>query len=350
MTSQDRAHVLPLEPFSLSAVPLTTHNLAWSPDAELAIASDDCVYLFLPEFPSAGTTASGTFGTDYETQRQYHEISFRFPVVELRPPALNQHLFAASRQPAPGFSATFGNGLSVVANLGSSLNHAVAIEWSPLGLGRMQRSVLAVLTGTGTLAIFCEGVSNDPAAVKIKGRNIRSISSWLVPWAVGDNLVVPRAAGHEAPYSKERITSFAWARDSEDPGALLAYVNDEDEVVILSVQSRWDSRGVAGSPGQWLVEEVGRFLAHGPHPKGNVGTGSHPPCQTAGTDMEAASGSGLLSLGHIIWPAMGSVAQERGKQDLVSLLRHQKLRRLPRGHLGEWRKTDGNAQNRHPGG
>lgn len=350
MTSQDRSHVLPLEPFSLSAVPLTTHNLAWSPDAELAIASDDCVYLFLPEFPSAGTTASGTFGADYETQRQYHEISFRFPVVELRPPELNRHLFAASHQPAPNFSATFGNGLSVVANLGTSLNHAVAIEWSPPGLGRMQRAVLAVLTGTGTLTIFCEGVSDGPAAVKIKGRNIRSISSWLVPWAVGDNLVVPRSTGHEAPYSKERITSFAWARATEDPGALLAYVNDEDEVVILSVQSRWDSRGEAGSSGQWLVEEVGRFLAHGPHPKGKVCDGSHTPQRMNGTDMLVADGSGLLSLRYIIWPAMGSVAEERRKQIIVTLLHDQKLRRLPRDYLDWWWKTDGNTQHRHPGG
>lgn len=276
MASHDRSHILPLEPFSLSAVPLTTHNLAWSPDAELAVASDDCVYLFLPEFPSAGTTAAGTFGTDFETQRQYHEVSLRFPVVEVRRPELNRPLFAAARQPAPTTAASFGNGLSVVANLGSSLNHAVALAWSPLGLGRMQRAVLAVLTGTGALAVFCEGLSGDPAAVKIKGRNIRSLGAWRVPWAVGDNLVVPRAAGHDAPYSKERITSFAWARDTGGPGALLAYVNDEDEVVILSVQSRWDARGEPGSSGQWLVEEVSRFLAQGPHPRGKVGDRSRP--------------------------------------------------------------------------
>ncbi|KAK8042353.1 hypothetical protein PG994_012836 [Apiospora phragmitis] len=109
MTTQERSfqihrgHVLPLESFGLSAVPLTTHNIAWSPDAELAITSDDCVYLYFPEFPSGGTTAAGAFGSDFETQRQYYEVSFRFPVVEIRRPELNRHLFTASGQEFPDF-------------------------------------------------------------------------------------------------------------------------------------------------------------------------------------------------------------------------------------------------------
>ncbi|KAK8127914.1 hypothetical protein PG984_009022 [Apiospora sp. TS-2023a] len=283
MSTQDRAHVLPLESFAISAVPLTTHNIAWSPDAELAITSDDCVYLYFPEFPSRGTTAAGAFGSDFETQRQYYEVSFRFPVVEIRRPELNRHLFTASEQEFPDFPPTFGAGVSLVANIGTSLNHAVAVEWSPSGLGLMRRSVLAVLTGTGALTIFCEGVSDGLGTIKMKGRNVRTVSSWVVPWSVGDNLLVPRAKGHTSDYSKERITSFAWAKEAaEDAGSLLAYVNDEDEIVILAVQSRHDPAAPSGSAGEWKVEEVVRFMADGPHPKGDP---AHPDFSPHGSSF-----------------------------------------------------------------
>ncbi|KAK8080239.1 hypothetical protein PG997_008057 [Apiospora hydei] len=277
MSAPDRGHILPLESFGVSAVPLTTHNIAWSPDAELAITSDDCVYLYFPEFPSGGTTAAGAFGSDFETQRQYYEVSFRFPVVEIRRPELNRHLFTASGQEFPDFPPTFGAGVSLVANIGTSLNHAVAVEWSPSGLGLMRRSVLAVLTGTGALTIFCEGVSDGLGTIKMKGRNVRTVSSWVVPWSVGDNLL-----GHESDYSKERITSFAWAKEGDDPGCLLAYVNDEDEVVILAVQSRHDPAAPSGSAGEWKVEEVVRFVADGPHPKGDP---SHPDFSPHGSSF-----------------------------------------------------------------
>ncbi|KAK7997455.1 hypothetical protein PG989_005495 [Apiospora arundinis] len=282
MSAQDRSHILPLESFGLSAVPLTTHNIAWSPDAELAITSDDCVYLYFPEFPSAGTTAAAAFGSDFETQRQYHEVTFRFPVVETRRPELNRHLFTAAEQEFPDFPITFGAGVSLVANLGTSLNHAVAVEWSPSGLGLMRRSVLAVLTGTGALTIFCEGVSDGLGTIKMKGRNVRTVSSWVVPWSVGDSLLVPRAKGHESDYSKERITSFAWANGTNDPGSLLAYVNDEDEIVILTVQSRHDPAAPSGSAGEWRVEEVARFVAEGPHPKGDP---THPDYSPQGSSF-----------------------------------------------------------------
>lgn len=270
MASDERKHVLPLESINLNAVPLTTHNIAWSPDAELAFGSDDCIYLYLPEFPSKGTTSSPTFLADFDTQRQYYEISLRFPVVELRRPSVNRPLFREVKQEFPGFEPTFGAGVSVVANIGSSFNHVVALEWSPNGLGRMKRSVLAVLTGSGALAIYCEGLSEGVGLVKIKGRNIRTIRSWVVPWGVGGNLLLPRAKGHESPYSKEFITSSAWARDLGGNGSLLAYMNDEGEIVILSVQSKHSATGKGGDPGQWRVEEVARFLGNGPHKKGDV--------------------------------------------------------------------------------
>ncbi|ORY58208.1 uncharacterized protein BCR38DRAFT_353508 [Pseudomassariella vexata] len=278
MAPEDHSHILPLESFGLSAVPLTTHNIVWSPDAELAIGADDCIYLYLPEFPSSGTTAYGSFRADFETQRQYHEITLRFPTIELRPPELNQPLFDAVGQDFPDFPPAHGAGVTVVANIGSSLNHVVALEWSPNGLGRMQRSVLGVLTGSGALNIYCEGITDGIETTKLKGRNVRGIKSWVVAWGVGGNLLLPRAEGQRSQFSREYITSFAWSREIDGHGALLAYVNDEGEITIVAVQSEHSAVGREGDPGKWRVEEVGRFMGDGPHGKGHPSDPDYTPC------------------------------------------------------------------------
>ncbi|KAK6079690.1 hypothetical protein SCUP515_03946 [Seiridium cupressi] len=278
MASGEQTSILPLETLSIRAVPLTTHNITWSPDAELAIGTDDCVYLYLPEFPSKGTKTKPTSLADLETRRQYHEIVLRFPVVELRAPELNRPLFEIVKREFPEFDYSWESGQSLVANIGSSLNHVVALEWSPGGLGRMKRSVLGVLTGSGALTIYCEGITNDFGGVKMKSRNIRTISSWVVPWGVGGNLLLPRSKNHESPYSLEHITSFSWAKDLDRNGSLLAYMNDEDEIVILSVQSRHAILGKENNPGEWRVEEVARFSGSGPHDKGDPADPDSTPC------------------------------------------------------------------------
>jgi hypothetical protein len=271
MASPESHGILPLETLNLRAVPLTTHNITWSPDAELAVGSDDSVYLYLPEFPSREANSAPAKLADLETQRQYYEVALQFPVVELRVPELNRPLFDLVKQEFPEFELTWEAGQSTVANLGSSMNHVVALEWSPGGLGRMKRSVLGVLTGSGALTIYCEGVPDGFGGVKIKGRNVRVINSWVAPWGVGGNLLLPRAKGHLSPYSMEHITSFAWAKDLDRNGALLAYMNDEDEVVVLSVQSKHAIVGTENNAGEWKVEEIARFAGDGPHGKGDVG-------------------------------------------------------------------------------
>ncbi|KAH6659340.1 hypothetical protein BKA67DRAFT_529497 [Truncatella angustata] len=281
MRSEEQSGILPLEPLSLVSIALTTHNVAWSPDAELAVSSDDSVFLYLPEFPSKGTKSKAASLADLETRRQYSEVALRFPAVELRAPELNRPLFGTAKQEFPDFEFTWEAGQSLVANIGSSLNHVVALEWSPNGLGRLKRSVLAVLTGSGALTIYCEGAANDSGSVKIKSRNIRTIGSWVAPWGVGGNLLLPRAKGHQSPYSMEHITSFAWARDLDRNGTLLAYMNDEDEIIILSVQSRHAIDGTENHPGDWNVEEVARFAGDGPHGKGDPADPDYMPSDSS---------------------------------------------------------------------
>ncbi|OTB13119.1 hypothetical protein K445DRAFT_320307 [Daldinia sp. EC12] len=265
MASEDPPqNILPLESFSLTAAPSSTHNIVWSPDAELAIGCDDCVFVFVPEFSIPKASNGGSGGV----VRQYNETTLRFPTVEHRSPELNRPIFDLVKQRFPDFEYTPGGGGSgTVASQGSSMNHLVALEWSPCGLGRMNRSVLAVLTGSGSITIYCEGASDGMNAFKLRGRNARTLSPWVAAWGVGAGMLLPLANGHEADYTKEYITAFAWARDMDSHGALLAYANDDDEVTIISVQAKHDSSAAPGDCGQWRVEEVARFVAEGPHPK-----------------------------------------------------------------------------------
>lgn len=267
MPSRNDSTIIPLESFNLVAVPASTHNIAWSPDAELAIGCDDCVFIFLPEF----STNTSTAGQGSEVPRQYNDAALRFPSVEHRHPELNRPLFETAEQEFPEFEHVPGGGGSgIVTGQGSSMNHGVALEWSPSGLGRMKRSVLAVLTGAGAITVYCEGASDGTNASKIRGRNARSLRPWVAAWGVGAGLLLPRADGHDAQYSKEYITAFAWARDTNDRGAFMAYATDDGEVVIVSVQAKHDSDATPGDCGLWRVEEVARFIAEGPHPRLDV--------------------------------------------------------------------------------
>ncbi|KAI5919783.1 hypothetical protein F4810DRAFT_714134 [Camillea tinctor] len=290
--TNDPRRYLPLESFPLSAFPRTTHNIAWSPDAELALACDDCVFLFIPEFSSTPPTpfpnpnpASNSTSTSGPL-RQYDEAALRFPVNPVKGPALNRHLFSSHSRYSKSndddddgefhlaaAAAGAGAGSGTVTSQGSSMNHVVALGWSACGLGRAERAVLGVLTSAGTLTVYCEGARDDAGAFKLWGRNSRALRSWVAAWGVGGGLVIPGGRG-----GAEHVTAFAWARDlgrgdrgndgkGEGEGvrrALLAYENDDEEVVVVLVQVNRRGAGV-GRSGGWQVEEVARFDAGGPH-------------------------------------------------------------------------------------
>ncbi|KAI0006272.1 hypothetical protein F4779DRAFT_633134 [Xylariaceae sp. FL0662B] len=277
MASAGRKGILPLEPFSMTAVPTTTHNVAWSPDAELAIGCDDCIFLFLPQFSSHKSLKGGRGPSSMRPARQYNEVALRFPCMELRSPELNRPLFDIAGQGFPEFAHIPGGGSNPVTSQASSMNHVVAMEWSPCGLGCMKRSVLAVLVGGGFITIYCEGVSDDMSAFKLGGRNARSLRHWAAAWGVGAGLLLPTAEGREEVYSREYITAFSWAKDTDEEANLLAYTNDDDEIVIISVQADHSPKALPGSTGDWRVEEVARFYVDGPHPKTDPTDQDHSP-------------------------------------------------------------------------
>ncbi|KAI1172131.1 hypothetical protein F4777DRAFT_590764 [Nemania sp. FL0916] len=250
---------LPLESLELAILPKTTHNIAWSPDAELAFGCDDCVFVYVPDFTLQLPDGQSLYDGPY----QYDEAALRFAVAPLGRPDLNRHLFDAVGQTFTGYNHFTGGGSGVITGHGSTLNHTIALAWSPCGLGRMDRSVLAVLTAAGVITVYCQGA---PEAAGPPGRGARTIRPWVAVWRVGGGLLVPAIKGHIAPEKKECITSFAWSKGAHGKIAVLAYLNNEREVALLLVRASHDAKASRGHPGTWRVQEVARFMANGPHP------------------------------------------------------------------------------------
>lgn len=182
-----------------------------------------------------------------------------------------------------GFNRPYGAGYGPITGVGSSMNHVVSIDWSPSGLGVNRRPILSVLTGSGTLTMFGDGSEFDNILPRANEGMLqrRELNSWVVLWGVGERLLVP---GQQTEIS-EYIRGFAWAREIAPGQALLATVNDVKEVAIISVQcvfvedeskSKGDSsfRAEPRENVVWLVREVARFKAEGPHEASNV---SCPP-------------------------------------------------------------------------
>ncbi|KAI1421950.1 hypothetical protein F5Y12DRAFT_787056 [Xylaria sp. FL1777] len=258
-------NALPLESIHLSVLPKTTHNITWSPDNELAIGCDDCVLIYVPDFSLSASAPASTVINGHEGPRQYSEAALRFPVAPLKPPELNRHLFDAVGQEFAGYSFFTGAGNGVLTGHGSTLNHTVALQWSPGGLGRLSRSVLAVLTSAGIITVYCQGAPDIIASSS--ARNASSMRPWISAWHVGAGLLVPAVEGHDPPDKKECITAFAWAADTGSNGALLAYLNSDCEIVLLRVSTTHDTKAPPGHPGTWKVLEVTRFMGDGPHPR-----------------------------------------------------------------------------------
>jgi hypothetical protein len=178
-----------------------------------------------------------------------------------------------------GSNRPFGAGYGPITGVGSSMNHVVAIGWSPSGLGVNRRPILGILTGSGTLAMFGDGSDFDNILPRANEGMLqrRELNSWVVLWGVGERLIVP---GQQTEVS-EYIRGFAWASEIAPGQALLATINDLKEVAIISVQCVLmadDTKAKGDLPFRtesresvvWLVHEVARFKAEGPHEASSV--------------------------------------------------------------------------------
>lgn len=229
-----------------------------------------------------------------------------------------------------------GAGTGVIGGAGSSLNHVVAVEWSPSGLGRNLRPVLAVLTGCGSLAVYGEGgplpfgSNAKPSRVVGLGKSaVRDLQSWLALWSVGENFVVP---GQEEFGYGEFVKAFAWCGELSAGRALLSYMNDLREIVILSVGTTFRKTPDHGlEEAIWNVQEIARMETGGPHGQVDVSNSTHDEAILK-TDVFTDLRSRLCPFWIELLPAMESMGQRRGHMELSIIVHGQELRRVQEDH------------------
>ncbi|OAQ97125.1 hypothetical protein LLEC1_03220 [Akanthomyces lecanii] len=246
----DRSKAPPLQSLSLPSRPLTSHAIAWSCDAELAIATIEGIHIFLPEYPRSG-------GDGEKPAAERYAASPQFPLF--------MHT-SGSLRPDPAINAQLC--LGKITGAGASLGQIIRVEWSPSGLGSNLRPVLTALTGHG--AITCLGEYIDLQKPQVSTKQVRSFKNWRILWGLGAQLPLPivgatrRAElGADVQIMNERITAFSWAKEILPGRALLAYETDDKYVAIMAVQ--FYSRASAPDEKGWDIHEIARFDSSGPH-------------------------------------------------------------------------------------
>ena len=262
-----------MEPLSLSSRPLAPHAIAWSCDAELAIATADGIFIHLPAFPRSRNDADGADGRSTGAQ---FSLFIQTSGVFRPDPAINAQLCAAAGATIPrqkpdepvGFP---GVGSGAVTGAGAGLGQVVRLEWSPNGLGCNLRPVLMAMTTHGAVVALGENIgANSSSASTMRAR---SFKNWKMLWGIGAKLPVP-SEGEESTvrYMNERITSFSWAKEVSPGRALLAYATDSGDIVIMTVQfyrAKKGQREDASEEQAWEIKEVARFNGQGPHEVGH---------------------------------------------------------------------------------
>lgn len=263
----------PLEALDFRFRPLAPLALAWSCDAELAVALDDAIHVLIPEYPTEkrnGGDSNG--GLDEALLQAQFSLSLQVSGIFRPEPSINAKLCAAAGVALPAREAGDefrfrGVGRGPLSRWGATLGQTVRVEWSPSGLGQNLRPVLAVLTTNGSVLTLGEHI--DAASTVASGSTARSFKNWRLLWGLGALLPVPdetRADGFRE--MEDKIVAFSWAREILPGRALLAYANDAGRIVIMAVQHfprLREGRGSAEQELVWQVRELGRFDGRGPH-------------------------------------------------------------------------------------
>lgn len=266
----------PLQPLGLRGRPIATRAISWSCDAELAIATDDTIHIFLPEYPRPGNSPEDA--ADEDAFQPQFTLALTTSGIIRPDPAINGPLCAFAGVSLPGPDADEplvfrGVGSAEATRAGSSLGQSLGVEWSPNGLGQNLRPVLSIATTSGSIVALGEHIDSRTAVAS--SLRSRTFKHWKVLWGLGAQLPIPdgeSAAGFRN--MNERIVSFSWAREIGSGVALLAYMNDEREVVVMGVQFlKRVQEAASGSMSEelgWEIFEVDRFDGKGPHDVGRV--------------------------------------------------------------------------------
>ncbi|KAJ5781958.1 uncharacterized protein N7518_010441 [Penicillium psychrosexuale] len=207
-----------LNPVALSLSPSCHDAISWSPDGELAIAAGEYFQILTPK-TSRDEESAPNSTQDWLITR------------------VRANLFTNSEWPnyLPGNRDDF----SVAADLSES--NVVGLAWSPAGLGKYRRSVLAVLTSNLVLSLW------EPIGLKKQWTRVAVTNRvfWSQPQPSQD------PSSHA--FRKVNIRSFTWCEylkpSTPTAGAsflhshesrwgipLLMVVNDFNEVMLVQVR------------------------------------------------------------------------------------------------------------------
>ncbi|KAI5269346.1 hypothetical protein E4T47_07160 [Aureobasidium subglaciale] len=230
--------------------PNTLDNIFWSKEGIIAVGGSDHVSLFVPRLKVV-----------VSDERRWDKINlktnfFTFEDIQLQLPLSWKNF-------------------SIGEEMSESFVHA--LDWSPPGLGKHKRSVLAVLTSNHVLSIWeCIGkpeiatdwvracVINHALQAHFRGKDLRGQEE-----SEPDHLERLRA--------EQRIRAFVWSPAPPNPslsGAsgdcstrspYLAVSNDRGEVLVINVQTPYD---VADSKtSKWGLSVVASFSVEVPDTK-----------------------------------------------------------------------------------
>ena len=201
--------------------PSTLDNIDWSSDNLIAVAGNENVTIVGPRF------------------RRSEPTNIRWKSVSL-PTSTFSQADAPLKDPLAWSSFSLGEELSE--------RHTVASAWSPPGIGKHRRSVLAVLTSNHALSIWeCVGQPDsreDWQRALVVNHVLKGHYASMQP--------VEKIKKVISSESKSRIRSFAWSpilrpksverldRHTNWGDLLLAVSNDCGDVLVLRILSPYD--------------------------------------------------------------------------------------------------------------
>ncbi|KAL4982319.1 transcription factor IIIC subunit delta N-term-domain-containing protein [Aspergillus falconensis] len=224
-----------LEPLELQVFPSSYDCISWSEDGEIAVAAGEYVHILTPII-SSENKANGT--TSNASSTEWHKTRFRANIFTINEWPI---MFP---QPRDHFSVGAEQSFSTVAGIG----------WSPPGLAKYRRSVLAVLTSNMVLTIYAP--TNNPGKwrrIAIVNKALESFFHELIENDTPNSRTQSFRRDIEdntARTRKTNIRAFTWlpplkvpAKNELYPGpesrwgvSLLAVTNEDNDLVFLQAQ------------------------------------------------------------------------------------------------------------------
>lgn len=222
-----------MDTLALSIIPSCYNCLSWSDDGELAVAAGEYVHIFvriyfcwfLSHTDLIQTPKTVEDGGSRQATGSWNTTRFRINSFTNKEWPL---LYAQDR-----------NSFSIGRE--QSTSHVIGLAWSPPGLAKYRRCLLAVLTANLLLSLY-EGVDDKWERVAIVNHDLASIFSVFIR----DNALALR---------KSSVRSFAWCPPLKTPPAddstipysvpepecrwglyFLSLTNDDNDMICLQVR------------------------------------------------------------------------------------------------------------------